>query len=366
MSALTVDVNPNILAWARKELGFELSEVADKLKKETTILEAWEADGRDVRYSDLTKIAKLYKRQIPVFFLKDTPSEVKKPKDYRNLSLKSKGLHQDTMLAIRRTSRYLELYRESTPVSQIDEQYKWLDEVKSSIQKPELILRDILDVPISEQKKNKNKKLSFWRNRIEDKLNIFVFQFPIENGEFDGFSYIEDGRPFAITLNSKITEKRKIFTLFHELGHILEGQAGICVTHGTDMSHQVEARCNKFAANFLMPASEVARPDTFDELRAHADELGVSMEAYLIRTQTLKLISDADFKTYKAMIHAINAKFKNEPKTKKDGFAPPQVLSKSQRGDKFFDFVINAYSNNVLSASAVRDILNVKVAGLGK
>lgn len=370
MGAITVNVNPKTLIWAREELGFHLDDVASKIKKDIDTIQDWEAHGKNLRYTDLVKLSKLYKRQVPVFFLNNTPAKTAKPKDFRNLSVKSRGLSPDAMLAIRRTKRYLDLYREHTPANQLTEQYKWVQTIKEYRHNGlEQALRDLLDVPISEQKKAKNKTLKFWRNRIEERLGVFVFQFPVDSHEFDGFSYIADGVPFGITLNSRVAEKRKIFTIFHEIGHIIEGTAGICITSTSQQTRQIEARCNKFAATFLMPREEVATPSSFEELQQYADELGVSKEAYLIRAYDLKLVKDGDFNKYMTTIQQMNKKIAEEQRRKnkdKDGFVPRDVVSKSYRGDKFFDFVLEAYDTNRISPAVVRDVLDLKLVGLGR
>lgn len=370
MSTITVNVNPRTLTWAREELGFHLDDVATRLKKDVDTLQDWEQHGEAIRFTDLVKLSKLYKRQVSVFFLHNTPAKAKKPDDFRNLNLQSKGLSPDAMLAIRRTKRYLDLYRDNTPSSYIEEQYEWVKKLQSNSQHDvEVFLRELLGVPMSEQRKNKNKNLRFWRNLIEDKLGVFVFQFPVDDHEFDGFSYVADGAPFAITLNSRITEKRKIFTIFHEIAHIIEGHAGICITGAGPTSYQLEARCNKFAASFLMPKEEVAQPSDFDDLQRHADELGVSKEAYLIRAHDLRLVKDADFKIYMAKIHLLNKQIADQQKQKdkdKDGFVPRDVVSKSQRGNRFFDFVVDAYDSSRISAATARDVLDLKLVGIGR
>lgn len=368
MASITVDINPNTLTWARQELGYKLPEVADIIKKDQSLIEQWEADGQGIKFTDLQKIAKLYKRQTAIFFLKDTPAKAKKPKDYRNLGLKSKGLDHDALLTIRRTKRYLQLYRELHTQEELTEQYTWLDRFNGTVNRAD-ILRGLLDVSIKEQKMSKSKKFKFWRDRIETKLNIFVFQFPLEKHVFDGFSYIEDGKPYGITINSRITENRKIFTLFHELAHIIEGHAGICITNGQSASYQLETRCNQFAANFLMPKSEMVRPDDFEGLQEQADDLGVSKEAYAIRLKELGLIGEPEFKDYMKKIAVINAKIAADQKNKskdKDGFVPRDTLSKSRRGDKFFDFVLDAYSDSKISSSTAKDVLELKLVGLGR
>ena len=367
MASLTVDINPATLIWAREELGFKLSEVAEYLKKEQSQVEVWESNGEAVRFSDLQKLAKLYKRQIAVFFLKDTPIKDKKPKDYRNLGLRSRGLDHDALLVIRRTKRYLQLYRDNQTQESLNVQYDWLKNFSGSSEAHTKILRELLDVPMSEQKKYKNKKFKFWRDRIEQKLNIFTFQFPLERHVFDGFSYIEDGKPYGITINSKITENRKIFTLFHEIAHIIEGHDGICLTAVRASQYQLESKCNRFAAEFLMPAEEVERPSNFEGVQNRADLLGVSKEAYVIRLNDLNLIEEIEFKYYMAKIAVINRKIIEDQKNKnKDGFAPRDVLSKSRRGDKFFDFVVDSYESGRISSSVAKDVLELKLVGLGR
>jgi len=354
------------MQWARQEAGYSLSDVAEYLKAEEDTLKQWEIDGKEVRYTTLTKLARYYKRQTAVFFLDKTPKRTKIPKDYRNLNLNSKGLHNETMLAIRRTSRYLSVYRELSNEQVYNDQYKWLKSIRDDNVDSITYLRNILDISIADQKKKKNQTFNSWRKKIEDKLGIFVFQFPINNYELDGFSYIDDGFPYAITVNNKITEKRKIFTLFHELGHIIDGHAGLCLaTEVNSTSFNIEAKCNTFAAQFLMPETEMVTPSDYDDLHQLAERMGVSKEAYAIRCKSLRIITDTDFNHYMAIIRQMNGKLKTKKKT--DGFGIPRdVISRSQRGDKFYEFVVSNYESQRLNPTVVRDLLDIKVVGLGR
>ncbi|HVI69277.1 MAG TPA: ImmA/IrrE family metallo-endopeptidase [Magnetospirillaceae bacterium] len=364
MSTLTVDVNPKVLVWARNELGIDVGEVADHLKTDVATVEDWEEHGQELRYSDLKRLATYYKRQIPVFFLKEAPKQIAKPKDYRNLSLKDKGLHKDTLMAIRRTNRYLGVYREAVGVEVIEEQYKWLKSVRNSRVDTSTYLRQVLDAPMAEQRKAAGDNFKFWRQKFEEKLNIFVFQFPIQNQEFDGFSYVESGKPYAITLNSKISDNRKVFTLFHEIGHLIEGESGICFTaNNGNAPSNIETKCNQFAAEFLMPEVEIVPPISFEELKSNAKGLGVSAEAYLIRCRTLNLLDEPKYKELMALIQKNNKKIK---KKEQKGGPSALLVSKSQRGDKFFDFVLSAYDSQRLSPSTVRDVLGIRVVGLNR
>ena len=319
MPAFSIDVNPQILKWAREEAGYSVDDVAGYLKTTPESIKEWEKEGTAVRYTYLSKIARYYKRQVAVFFLKDVPKRTNKPKDYRNLSKTDRTVSPEVMLAIRRTSRYLSVYRDMTDKSYISKQYEWLNIIrtKKDISSSEY-LRELLGLSVDEQRLKKNQTFSSWRKKVEDNLGIFVFQFPIPNHQFDGFSYIEDGEPYGITINSKISENRKIFTIFHELGHIIEGSSGICfTTEAHSQPFSIEAKCNRLAAELLMPAELIEPVDTFEDLDDSSRKIGVSKEAYLIRLKELRRVSDNDFNKFMSIIREFNCL---EVKSRKEMF----------------------------------------------
>ncbi len=257
MKSGSLNVNPAILIWAREERGYSVDQLAEKIDKDAVTIRDWELDGNDIPFADLKKLAKVYKRQISVFFLKDIPKKTKVPKDRRNLNVHETELSPETLLAVRRTSRYLHIARDLVDKDTLSNQYQWLEDIKqqkSLVNAPRQI-RDILGVSLDDQTNLRDSQAAFkvWRDRIETKLNIYTFSFLMPRGELDGFSYIEEGYPYAITLNSRNSKNRNIFTLFHELGHILEGHSGICLTTIDGDATNIEHRCNSFAAEFLMP-----------------------------------------------------------------------------------------------------------------
>ncbi|HEX7633133.1 MAG TPA: ImmA/IrrE family metallo-endopeptidase [Candidatus Saccharimonadales bacterium] len=361
MPTFKIDLNPKVLAWARAESRYKEDEVASILGIKADDYLGWEQDGKEIKYSDVKKLAKLYKRQISTFFLEDVPTKTKTPTEYRNLTSSYHELSKEAYLYVRRTSYYLELYREIQGEEVIRKQYEWLSKVRKHPGAQATLLRQILDAPLSEQRNNGTKPFKYWREKFEKELNIFIFQFPLEEKEYDGFSYTVDGKPYGITLNSRIPDTRKVFTLFHELGHIIEGQSGICLVNHT--TNNVEAKCNYFAAEFLMPEDQIIPVISYNELKDNALGLGVSPEAYLIRLKTLKLIEPT---LYKELKQVINDKNRSYVKPKQDGGPPPLVTVKSQRGEKFFDFVLSQFDSGKMSPSLVRDVLGIRVVGLSR
>lgn len=371
--SVMVDLNPKILVWAREErFGSEaLSEVARKVKVDLSDLQKWEQDGKGVPFGAIEVLAKAYKRQTTIFFLPTVPEKTKKVKDCRNLANGASGFSADTLLAIRRTERYLETARELEGQSYWDQQYSWLASFTGEQAKfPEEItnLRELLESP-QDGKLNKPKAedaFRYWRNLIEQKLGIFVFQFSMPEEELDGFSYAFEHVPYAIVINNKKPAVRKTFTLFHELGHILKHDPGACKTDplSTQEGFKTELECNSFAGNFLVPTHTVQNVNSIDQIFEKAKAYNVSGETYLRRLHDEKKISDDLFFEWLSEVRERSNSFPRRKKEDKKG--PSAIIqSKSTRGAKFFELVSNAAISNRLSYSTAADILGLKAVNIG-
>ena len=88
---------------------------------------------------------------------------------------------------------------------------------------------------------------------------------PYDLNEFSGFSLSDDYAP-TIFVNGRDTKNAQIFTLLHELGHLLLGESGVSVSGGEEV-HQQHAEqqaynerwCDSFAAHFLVPPAKIRK-----------------------------------------------------------------------------------------------------------
>src|SRR5438128_1859509 len=98
-----VGVNPKVLQWARERAGYSLDDVAEKLKKSTDVIEAWETGDQAPTYGQLETLAyTLYKRPIALFFFPEPPSEPEPNRSFRTLPASEiRSLAPDTRHAIR-------------------------------------------------------------------------------------------------------------------------------------------------------------------------------------------------------------------------------------------------------------------------
>jgi Zn-dependent peptidase ImmA (M78 family)/transcriptional regulator with XRE-family HTH domain len=163
------------------------------------------------------------------------------------------------------------------------------------------------------------------RKKIEDK-NITVLQdsFPHEDGS--GFCLAHATHPVILINTQKQTRARRLFTLCHELAHVLMGQTGI--SDPFVRRNTVERRCNRFAASFLIPQSYVATllgvavtktPD-LEDVRWAARRLKISQEAAALRLEQLGLYNRGTHERWLELVHNDNPDFSEKGG---GGKAPP-------------------------------------------
>lgn len=368
--SIQIQINPQVLIWAREEAGYKKEEIAGKLKIPTSRYIDWELGKEDIPLGYLKKIANYFKRQLAVFLLPAPPPKIKKPRDFRNLALRraggllGKGLSPDILLAIRRTDKYLSLAARIAGSAYWENQYQWLMDIKTpktgypnDIINITVWLRKRLKISLEDQKKfhGINDAFQKWRDSIEGELGVFVFQFDMPDNEVDGFSYAEHQPPYAIVINKNIPAVRKIFTLFHELAHIFRHQSGICQTDQDHFEKKIELECNEFAGKFLVPDSAVVPITGMDDLTTIANEYRISREVYLRRNLERQLISRDDFFNLLNEIREIPI----PPRRKPRGYPTPPNSSKSTRGKKFFDLVLNAVCENKIDYLSASDALGL-------
>lgn len=364
-------INPQILIWAREERFGKISvkDVADKLGIDFSDLVRWESNGDNIPFETLELIAKTYKRQAATFFLPEVPPAGKKIKDYRNFGGSRGEFSPDTLLAIRRTERYLDIARELIDTSYWNQQYEWTKKFtgkRENLRKETVYLRKLLDIPLDGQinRHRVDDAFRYWRSRVEEKLGIFVFQFSMPEEEIDGFSYAFDSFPYAIVINNQKAIVRRIFTLFHELAHILKHASGVCKPDfsSTEEKFAIELDCNSFAGEFLISEQSVKNVDSIDKIFHIAKTFNISGETYLRRLFELGKIDKETFFNWLGEVRERSNRFAKKPRGK--GGPSRLIQSKSTRGNKFFNLVTNAAITNQISFSTASDLLGLRVGSI--
>ena len=360
-----ININPEVLAWARKESGLEIDNILPLLEIDHPTYLLWEKFGKNIPFSKIKILAKILQRQTALFFMPYVPGKLNRPMDNRNLRDFHARLSPDTLLSIRRANRYSELLNNLNAPSYYHNIYKWIDDFQETFYYPKRIDREEIsawirakigvstDEQVSAQSQSQIYKI--WRAAFEKKLGIPVFQFKMPVQEVQGFS-LDNQVPYCIVVNSRHSITGRIFTLLHELGHLLKRQAGICFPERISDNQILEQECNSFAGMTSIPKEIVKSLDSIDDIISFSNKIKVSSESYLIRLKGLNLVDD---RTYLILLSEIRER-RREP-SKAFGRATHVEKAVSSRGQHLFDSVIDAAGKNKISFGLASDILGVKI-----
>lgn len=301
-------VSPEVLRWARESIGYSRERAAKLLGMTEANLELVERGARPVSLARLKVMAQKYDRPLIALLLPEVPQEDDGLPDFRTspeVSGKSwtPGLHKAYRRVVGQRTIMLDIAkRGDDPIPNVD---VFLRSDADSEEAGHL-MRDWLGAISDISEIGESNVLRYWSGLIEAKgvLVTQVSAVPVE--EMRGFSIGE--RPFpAIALNGGDTLRGRVFTLMHELTHVLLHRSSLCDLEETDdrksSSHEpIERFCNSVAASALMPravllAEPVVRRASIQTIWSEEDlaylsgKLGVSEEAILRRLVTLNKAS---------------------------------------------------------------------------
>ena len=253
----TVEVKPALLIWARESVTATVDDVAARLGISVETVKKWEAGEESPTLRELEALASFCKRPVAVFFLAQPPHEDPLPNDFRTLpGKKALPLSRQSRIVVRRAMRLQRLAggllsEMALPTSPGTQPVSLLSSAEDVAHGE----RSRLGITVEQQTRWRHNYEAFraWRSALE-RLNVFIFRFPMPVDEARGFS-LTDADPPVIVVNSSDIITARIFTLFHEYAHILLHAGGLCLHEEARITEHlpIESFCNRFAGHFLVP-----------------------------------------------------------------------------------------------------------------
>lgn len=206
-----------------------------------------------------------------------------------------------------------------------------------------------------------NQVFNFWRGLLE-RQGVLVFQTTkIALTTFRGLSIHHDRLPIVV-LNGADAPNGRVFTLFHEVAHLVNRTSGLC---GLDEDVNEEALANRFAANFLMPADQVrtvARPgdDPTEAAQVLAASFKVSVLAAAVRLRSLDLIDEDDLARIRQDSEEAWERARQRQK-ESDGFVPPWRLRYRDLGSQYIGTVAHALEDRRIDLLDATYLLNARL-----
>ncbi len=377
MSRTNAHINPEMLVWARNTVKLTVELAAEKVGVKTAKLEAWEKGESFPTVKQLYKIANVYRRPFALFYFPKPPKHFKPLKDFRKfyhkLTLTGNDeyvLQKELILFHQKREIALELYEqlESKPL-----EFK----LRATIdQSPEKLAQKIIQYlginhsAITDIKPGYD-ALNYWKNLLESR-GILVFQtsgVPLHT--MRGACIAKDVLP-VIIINSNDTQNGRIFTLFHELVHVVLREDGISnfKYSDKDLHDQIEVYCNQTAAEVLVPSNDLLESPvvlshdsrnstwTHDELRKLSNRFCVSREVVLRRLLTLGKTTNRYYHDYR------NSLDYEDEKENSGGDYYRNIMAKN--GGLFLNLALQGYYQEKLTASSLSDFIKIKVSNLAK
>jgi Zn-dependent peptidase ImmA (M78 family) len=365
-----IPINPEVLTWARRTAGYKIEDLV--ANKQFAKIAKWESGEESPTYSQLEKLAEKFHRPIVVFFFPEPPPEEPVEKALRAVSEDSvENLNPVIHYLFRKAKVFqlslAELFEGQEEIQK--QRLSWLTQagVIESASFAERI-RSILEVSIEEQQSWQGSDDAFkeWRRRLALR-GVFVFKDAFKNTEVSGFCVYDDLFPI-IFINNSHPKNRQIFTLFHELCHLLLKQSFLDIaTEQSWLANQVhlgkeESLCNSLASEILVPVehlisqvgSRFVDESLVDQL---ADSYHVSREVIARKLLDQGLVSR---RSYEEMIHEWYS-MRKRPSSETDKSSGNYYNTKSSYlGDSYISVVLRNYYQGRIDVVQASDYLDIK------
>ena len=366
-------IQHNIFRWARESLGLSVEDVANKMHRSVDDILSWENGTSSPTYPQLETLAyTIYKRPIAIFFLPEAPTEELPSQEFRTLpDTELSELYSNTYINIRKGHAFQlalkDLFQNNNPSNNLIWHTVMLD-LESDIQKEASHIRTVLDINFDTQCDWKTPEIALkeWRKSIES-CGIFVFKSSFKQKDISGFCLTDELFPI-IYLNNSTTKTRQIFSLLHELAHILFEVNGLSKFDKSYFNRlpinqkKIEVFCNAIAAEVLVPQHkfelltsnfpyDVSKVDD-GQIEDIANKFSVSRESVLRKFLDLGRVTP-EYYSKKAK------EWKNQMKKAKGG-GDYYATTNAYLSERFSREIIGRHYRHEITVNKASELLGIK------
>lgn len=257
--AEAMPITPAVVTWARERAGFSMDAAISDFRK---IVE-WEAGEAFPSYPQLEKMAEKFKVPVAVFFFPAPPDLPPIEETFRTLGPDQIAEIPPRIRLLLRKARTFQMGVEElnggrNPAERLitrDLAFRPTDRIEEIAAE----VRAYLGVTMEQQFAwgNAETALEEWRKVLLG-VGVYVFKDSFREPDYSGFCLYDDEFPI-IYVNNTTAKTRQIFTLFHELAHLLFHISGVdrigdgFVDELVGDNQRIEVICNRMAACLLVP-----------------------------------------------------------------------------------------------------------------
>ena len=359
-------ITPEVLAWARDLDKISVEEASRRVNVTTARIEEWERGISRPTLRQAKELAKFYRVPFVHFYLPDIPKKIKRIEkvDYSTFGnvgapfIQSRELRWFLRDIDERRDIMFELYKleekEPKPFT-----YRFPIETDPGV--VAVFIRKLLNLSDEVQIKFRKPEamLTYCISKLED-LDVLIFQAAkIEPNEMRGLALGYEVFPI-IALNRKDEASARLFTLIHELTHILFGTSGLCndTSESSTTTNKMELLCNKIAGLVLVPESSLKKHPAIMSIKkygfgdVYVNKMGrdfaVSKEVIIHHLWSIGVISRSVY--FKTLQRYRDEYLSYKAKKKKGGYLPPALDKGTQVGKLYAKTVLSTYYGDKISA----------------
>ena len=349
-------INSAMMKWAREYAGFTHGHEERLPKDIKSKYEAWEKGENSPTWNQLREVSKKYHIPTAFFFMDCPPNFDNLPNmiNYRKLvadsiyETNSPNLINNIRKSETRREIYLDILNELNEDILLFKVPKLEHDTKIFSN----YIREILGISLSTQKSwykevNHYNFLNKWKEVLNEKLGVLIFETEgVLLEEMRALCIFHEKIPI-ILLNGKDSVNGRIFSLFHELTHLLLGESAIC---GDDENTKEEIFCNAVAGEFLVPEHDlnisingVTDLLSYNSLKKLYNSYGVSEHVILRRLLDANKISRKDY------ISHINSYEESFSKSSGSGGNYLNNMIK-YNGKAYYSVILDAYEVGIINS----------------
>jgi len=363
-------VNGEIIRWAREFYNMTPDAAAQAIGVDISRYINWENGTEHPTYAMLKKISDVFRKPSAVFFFPEPPQLPSIKGDLRTLPDEIvNSFSKNVIIQFEKAKVYQlsleELYgSKESIITQRSSFPKDIDQLCGFI-------RMKLEFPISAQKARKSTKVVFeiFREKFYD-LGIYVFKDAFKDNRISGICLNDDHFP-VIIINNSMSFARQIFTLFHELYHIISDTSGVEIIRDDyyvaldEQQADIERACDIFANAFLVPMDDFVqelkkKPINEERIEELATLYSVSKEAIMYKLYKMEKITPAEYNDLKEFFYG-DAIRNGDKKKGQSGGGNHYYTQLAYLGQKYTGDVFKQYFSGKIDSVRVSEMLQSKV-----
>jgi len=304
LGTMRLEVDPVRLKDLRTRIGMPLEDAADKAKVDAIQLASWEKRSEPLEIEALRRLAKVYNRNWYVFLLEDEVGDPALPHDFRRLRSQQRKITAPTLIAFDNAGFLLQ---KINGLPRPEDSPQKLAAIRGAdAEAAAKRIRNQLGASLDEQRRfgDEYATLRYWSKLLAG-AGVYTAQMSFPYKEVRAFCLRQNGTQ-VIVVSSQDYPRARVFSMLHELAHVLLGSTAMCRPRPDDGGHSdEEAYCNAFAAAMLMPVHEFRNdPDVvafrgrdveLTDLRPLGRKYGASALATARRLATVGMVSDETY-----------------------------------------------------------------------